>query len=338
VRKEHVRLASTSSANHAKNVGEDPSSHFPGMNFEEKSLWTGIFEGLHDTLFPARLPPLELTSTPIPVPDRMAGKTNPWAIGTATIMNAGLLVLLVLAGLHSTISSLPSPPAGRDIHVKDFILFAPSSLHPARGGDGGGASAVTDPVTGRLPKREEMPIVPPQVPVLKNPTLAIDQAISVPLDIKLPDSPSLPDIGVHSSLIVKLASNGPGTRAGIGTGSNDGDGPGNGPGSGPGSDGGFGGAVYTPGVGGVSKPVLLVSPEAEFSDEARRQKYQGVCIISIIVDTRGYPENFSVVRSLGLGLDEKALEAVQKYRFKPAMKNGKPVASIATVEVNFHLY
>ncbi len=333
-----MRPAATSPADHAENVGKDPSSHFPGVSFEEKPLWTGLFESLRDSLFPVRLPPLELTSTPIYIPDRMAGKTNPWAIGTAAIMNAGLLVLLILAGLRSTITALPSPPAGRDIHIKDFILFAPSGLHPAQGGGGGGANALTDPVTGRLPKREEMPIVPPQVPVLRNPTLAIDQAIAVPLNIKLPDNPSLPNIGVHSSLIVKLASNGPGTRAGIGTGSNGGDGPGNGSGDGPGSDHGFGGAVYTPGVGGVSKPILLVSPEAEFSDEARRQRYQGVCMISIIVDARGYPENLRVVRSLGLGLDEKALEAVQRYRFKPAMKEGKPVASIATVEVNFHLY
>jgi protein TonB len=336
VRKEHVRLAATSTADDPQ--GEDPASHFPEMIFEEKPLWTGIFESLRETLFPARLPPLEITSTPISVPDRMAGKINPWAFGTAAIVNAGLLVLLVLAGMSSTISSLPSPPTGRDIHLKDFILFAPSSPHPARGGGGGDANTLTDPVTGRLPKREEMPIVPPQVPVLKNPTLAIDQAIAVPLDIKLPDNPSLPNIGVHSSLIVKLASNGQGTRAGIGTGSNGGNGPGNGSGVGPGSDHGFGGAVYTPGVGGVSKPILLVSPEAEFSDEARRQKYQGACIISIIVDPRGNPQNLRVVRSLGMGLDEKALEAVRKYRFKPAMKDGKSVASIATVEVIFHLY
>jgi TonB family protein len=84
--------------------------------------------------------------------------------------------------------------------------------------------------------------------------------------------------------------------------------------------------------------VPIVSPEAEFSDEARRNKYQGVCMISVIVDARGYPRNPRVVRSLGMGLDEKALEAVQKYRFKPATKNGKAVAATISVEVNFRLY
>jgi len=56
------------------------------------------------------------------------------------------------------------------------------------------------------------------------------------------------------------------------------------------------------------------------------------------VDAHGYPENPRVVRSLGMGLDEKALEAVQRYRFKPAMKDGKPVPVTILVEVNFRLY
>jgi TonB family protein len=195
-----------------------------------------------------------------------------------------------------------------------------------------------NPMTGHLPQREEMPIVPPQLPVLQNPKIAIDRAIAVPLDIKLPDNPLLPIVGVHNSPNVQLVSSGSGTRSGLGTGSNDGDGPGNGHGYGPGSDRGFGGSVYSPGVAGVSKPVAVFSPVAEFSDEARRQKYQGVCIVSIIVDARGYPVNPRVTRSLGMGLDEKALEAVQRYRFKPAMKDGKPVASFVSVEINFRMY
>ena len=194
-----------------------------------------------------------------------------------------------------------------------------------------------DTTTGHLPNREETPIVPPQPPVLQNPKIAVDPPIAVPLEIELPDNPLLPVIGVHNSPNVQLASGGPG-RSGLGTGSNGGDGPDNGSGYGPGADHGFGGSVYSPGVGGVSKPVPVFSPAAEFSDEARRQKYQGVCIVSIIVDAHGYPQNPRVTRSLGMGLDEKALEAVQSYRFKPAMKDGKPVASFVNVEINFRMY
>ena len=56
---------------------------FTGKAFEEKPIWTGLYESIRDVFFPVRLPPLELTSTPIPVPDRMAVKANPWAIGSA---------------------------------------------------------------------------------------------------------------------------------------------------------------------------------------------------------------------------------------------------------------
>jgi TonB family protein len=85
--------------------------------------------------------------------------------------------------------------------------------------------------------------------------------------------------------------------------------------------------------------VPLFEPEAEFSDEARRAKYQGVCLVGLIVDAQGNPQNVHIVRTLGMGLDEKAMEAVRKYKFKPAMKDGKtPVAVYVNVEVNFRLY
>jgi TonB family protein len=181
-----------------------------------------------------------------------------------------------------------------------------------------------------------MPLTPPQIPILDHPQLAIDPAIAV--QIKLPDNPSLPNIGVHTSANVTLLSAGPGGPAGIGSGDRDGLGPGKGPGYGPGSNGGAGGDTYTAGVGGVTNPVPLVTPEADFSDEARRQKFQGVCMISLIVDSHGNPQNPRVVQPLGMGLDEKALEAVKLYRFKPATKDGKPVNARIWVAVNFRLY
>jgi TonB family protein len=91
--------------------------------------------------------------------------------------------------------------------------------------------------------------------------------------------------------------------------------------------------------GNVSAPVPLKQVNAEFSDEARRAKYQGVCLVGLIVDAQGNPQNVHIVRALGMGLDEKAMEAVRKYKFKPAMRDGKtPVAVYVNVEVNFRLY
>jgi TonB family protein len=94
-------------------------------------------------------------------------------------------------------------------------------------------------------------------------------------------------------------------------------------------------ALYRVG-GGVTAPVLVHQVEPEFSDEARRAKYQGTCLVSIIVDVNGIPQNPRVVQPLGMGLDEKALEAVKQYRFKPAMKDGKtPVPVMIKIQVNF---
>jgi TonB family protein len=89
-------------------------------------------------------------------------------------------------------------------------------------------------------------------------------------------------------------------------------------------------------VGGkVSAPRVKWDPEPEYSPMALRLGYQGVCVLWLIVDTDGKPRDIKVARSLGLGLDEKAIEAVQRWRFEPAMKDGKPVAVQINVEVNF---
>lgn len=89
--------------------------------------------------------------------------------------------------------------------------------------------------------------------------------------------------------------------------------------------------------GGVSQPSLLFKIEPEYSEEARKAKYQGAVTLSIVVNEFGEPQNVTVIRALGLGLDEKAAEAVRKWVFKPSRKDGQPVAVYATVEVTFHL-
>jgi periplasmic protein TonB len=88
---------------------------------------------------------------------------------------------------------------------------------------------------------------------------------------------------------------------------------------------------------GVTPPQLLYKVEPEFSEEARKAKHQGVVVLSIEVDPSGNVRNIRVQRSLGLGLDEKAMEAVSRWRFRPGLFDGKPVATEATVEVNFQL-
>jgi TonB family protein len=307
---------------------------FLGKAFEEKPLWTDLYESVRDVFFPPKLPPLELTSTPIPVPDRMAVKANPVAIGISTTINGLILALVLFFGVRQVIKAV-APMSLTSIDVGDFKALPKPDK--AGGGGGGGDRSMLQASKGKLPKIEDKPVVPPQVQTFDKPKIAMPSAIDVQKNITLPDNPTLPDIGMKSSSNIVL-SNGTGSGGGMGSGSGGGLGSGSGDGYGPGYGGNVGGGLYHIG-GGVGAPVLIHQVDPEFSDEARRAKYQGVCMISIIVDVNGNPQNPRVVRPLGMGLDEKALEAVKQFRFKPAMKDGKtPVPVMITVEVNFRLY
>jgi TonB family protein len=97
------------------------------------------------------------------------------------------------------------------------------------------------------------------------------------------------------------------------------------------------GKVYKVG-GDVTPPVLTHAVDAEFSKKARDAKYQGVSVVALVVDAHGMPQHVHTARKLGMGLDEKAIEAVRQYRFEPAMRKGQPVAVAITIEVNFKIY
>jgi TonB family protein len=113
--------------------------------------------------------------------------------------------------------------------------------------------------------------------------------------------------------------------------------PGIGPGVGPGHGGAIGdGAAYRVG-GTVTPPRALYTPDPEYSAEALHAKYQGTLVLWLIVGPDGKPRDIRVTRALGMGLDQKAIEAVNRWRFEPAMKDGRPVAVQINVEVNFRL-
>jgi TonB family protein len=103
-------------------------------------------------------------------------------------------------------------------------------------------------------------------------------------------------------------------------------------GSGPGT-----GAGVFRGGGAVSAPVVLYKVDPEYTAEARQAKLWGTVVLQLIVDTNGHARNIRVVRSLGLGLDEKAIEALSQWKFLPGVRNGQPVAVQVTIEMNFRL-
>lgn len=87
----------------------------------------------------------------------------------------------------------------------------------------------------------------------------------------------------------------------------------------------------------LSAPRVISSSPPTYSEEARKAKIEGDCIVSMVIDDKGNPNNLHVVSSLGMGLDERAIEAIKKWKFEPAFKDGKPVAAKLTVQVSFHL-
>jgi protein TonB len=206
----------------------------------------------------------------------------------------------------------------------------------AGGGGGGGDRDVLQASKGKLPKLSMQQITPPSAVIRNlNPKLAVEPTIVVPPQVQLASN-NMPNLGDPMSHAV-MPSNGTGAGAGIGEGEGGGVGKGHGPGFGPGEGGGVGGGIFHVG-GGVSPPRAIFSPEPEFSEEARKAKYQGVVTLALVVGTDGRPSNIRVQSSLGMGLDEKAIEAVKNWRFEPAMKDGHPVRVEIAVEVDFHLY
>jgi TonB family protein len=144
-------------------------------------------------------------------------------------------------------------------------------------------------------------------------------------------------MGDPLSKIIGPPSNGTGSGGGIGSGSGGGVGSGRGGGVGPGYGGGIGGGAYRVG-GGVSAPRTLYAPDPEYSEEARKAKYQGTVILWVVVGANGRVQDVRVQRSLGMGLDERAIESVKQWKFEPARKDGQAVPVQINVEVNFRLY
>jgi TonB family protein len=224
---------------------------------------------------------------------------------------------------------------GRVTIVKPSFLTSeltyPLSGH---GGGGSGDRSAIQASKGTPPKFSDQQIAPPVIVVRNRESkLTVDANVVGPPDVKLPQSNHIGDL-VSSNIV--MPSNGTGAGGAAGDGSGSGLGKGNGAGYGPGFDRGVGGGAFS--RTGVTAPRAIYDPEPEYSDEARRVKHQGVVVLSLVVDAQGQARNIRVARSLGMGLDEKAIEAVKKWRFAPGTKDGSPVAVQVNVEVNFRFY
>ncbi len=226
-----------------------------------------------------------------------------------------------VAPIQFTLYDPPPPPVMPVVKVRG-------------GGGGGGAHQLVAPVRGSLPKVVEVkaPVIPLEPPKIERPKLLEQPAAPV----RLPQNNSMPNLGAPNSQQVAMASQGPGGDRGMGVGLFGGIGSGHGTGQGPGSTSGFGGGVMSVG-GGVSAPEVIHSVQPQFTPEARRENFQGVVAVQLIVDSQGSPQDVRVLRHLGMGLDEEAVEAVRQYKFRPAMYEGRSVSVQMVIDVDFRL-
>ena len=198
--------------------------------------------------------------------------------------------------------------------VSPYVL--PPSASKAGGGGGGGDRDKLHASKGILPRFSREQLAPPVVVIRnENPKLPVEPTVVVPPEIHLP-LPQTGSLGDPLSSLVGPPSSGTGSGGGIGSGSGGGVGSGRGPGVGPGWGGGIGGGAYRVG-GGVTAPRLIYGPEPEFSEEARKAKYQGTVVLWLVVGPDGRTHDIRVQQSLGMGLDEKAIEAIRQWKFDP---------------------
>jgi len=314
------------------NNPEDHLAHLLTPASLEKPWYRTFFQTVKEAINPPKLPPLEVTSKPIEVPSVWGfyGGHEKAAGLTSIAIHIGVVLLILWIGSLKPVQRIMQQ-AVTTLIAPDLKPYLPEKQAP-HGGGGGGARSPIDASKGKLPKIAPRQFTPPRVDPPENPKLPMTPTIvadTPPPNINATNyGDPLSNLGVPS--------NGTGWGGGIGAGVGGGVGVGRGPGTGPGSGGGFGGGAYRIG-GGVSPPSVLSKVEPEYSEEARKAKWQGTVVLQLVVDEHGMPQQMKVTRSLGLGLDEKAIQAVAKWRFKPGMKDGKPVPVIATIEVNFRL-
>jgi len=265
-----------------------------------------------------------------------SGRRQRWSF--AVSFAAHMLAIVLLLGSGRFVAT-----HRHETHQQVIALVtevSPYVLPPSAatgGGGGGGDRDKLQASRGILPRFAREQIAPPAVVVRnEDPKLAVEPTVVVPPEIHLA-LPQTGPLGDPLSSILGPPSNGTGSGGGIGSGSGGGIGSGRGPGVGPGWGGGIGGGAYHVG-GGVTAPRVLYAPEPEFSDEARKAKFQGTVVLWCVVGTDGRTHENRVYRSLGMGLDEKAMEAIRDWRFEPGRKDGVPVAVQITIEVNFRLY
>ncbi len=293
----------------------------------------GFGDRVKEVFFPAKLPPLRVTSKPVKVKEIWTKDEN---FGWTQVVSIGIHAAVITLLVVPIIWHLAPPTEAKNkmdvtpLDLSPYVPMLPAGAKKAGGGGGANDHTLTPPTKGRLPKFTWTQFAAPQARIVNpNPKLAMDASLLGPPDLKVP-SPNLPNFGDPlASAMSDSLGRGNGTGIGSGTGG----------GLGPGEGGGTGGGAFRAGVNGVGTPTCIYCPDPLYSDEARKAKYQGTVVLYVIITADGRAVDIHVAKGPGLGLEEKAIEAVRTWRFKPALgPNGRPVAVSIPIEVTFRLF
>ncbi len=301
--------------------------------------WGSNFGGfgtrIKEFFSPPRQAPLPFAVKPVKVKDIWSkdekfGWSQAIAFGLHGAVLFGLLVIPIWTSVLPSTEAKNKQIDVTPLDISPYVAKLPAGADKAGGGGGANNHTLTPTSKGKLPKFKWTQFTPPQAKIENlNPKLAMDPSLLGPPDLKVP-SPNMANFGdPMGKSVTDSLGNGNGT--GIGSGS--------GGGLGPGEGGGTGGGVFRAGVNGVGIPVCFYQPPPEYSDEARKVKYQGAVVVEGIIGLDGKISNIRVVKGVGMGLDENAVAAVKTWRCKPAAgPSGKPVATIVPIEVTFRLF
>ena len=297
------------------------NSEFSDLANIEQPWFKSLIGNIKDFISPPKLPPLEITSKSVEVPEIWGayGEGQSRSGVLSVLIHVGVVLLLLFAFQTPIVQKKVKQVT--DLYFQPVQEYKPKLPKAAEKAGGGGGMKDKPASHGEAPKFARKQFVAPTM-AIPHPQLPIVPTITAPAPQIVADQ--------YGDPLSKL------DQSGLGKGNGTGLGNGNGDGYGPGEGHGTGGGAYHIG-GDVSAPVLISKIEPEYSEEARKAKYSGSVLLSIIVDQNGLPRDIKVVRPLGLGLDQKAIEAVMKWRFRPGMKGGRPVPVQAQVEVSFRL-
>jgi len=273
-----------------------------------------------------------------------AGSTPRAAAMPAVVSGLAHAAVLLAAVALTSVGLETSPAAVAPVDRGELRLVYLVRPGPGGGGGGGGLRQRLAPPRAERAgdQRLSSPVPPPEEPAPVQPAHEqppppdpkpeaeiVAPVASAPADDRDRD-------GVPQESPASEPSHGPGEGGGEGSGSGAGLGEGSGPGIGPGSGGGTGGGPYRPGSG-IEPPRLLHEVKPDYPEEARRQGLAGEVELEIVVRRDGTVGDVRVLRRLGHGLDERAIDAVRRWRFAPARRLGAPVDVVVEVAVEFRL-